>query len=660
MIGPCLSTSAFTTPVNSAKLSDNRRQAAPSKPAHVMRSTPQSGSRFHHDACFLAAFVFLAPLAWAPGLSFHFDAAPKAVALQLLAALLLLQPGRLLHRLTALYARPTGKLLLILCGLYALTLLIATAFSENQALSLYGSGWRRFGALSQLAILLCGLYSAACFISDPRYLRLALRTLCLAGLLTAAYAVAQSMGLDPFLDASLYALPPPAKTIRPPATLGHAAYLGSFLLVVVFLGLGAQSRESSKSWRLLCLAAVALSIAGIAVSGTRAVLAGLLLGALLLALTTRGSAALFRRRTLLWIAATASSMALALRLSPAWAPMVSRANEWTLDVSGGTRLPLWFDSLGLVARRWPIGWGPETFPLVFPLYQSLHLSQLYPDFYHESPHSAWLDAAASTGLASLLCLLALFFAGFYWSFRARRLGLLPACLSAALVALAVTHSFFVFTLPSLCCLLLILAAQSSLAGPATQPAPTLSPFWKPAAALAGLALAACALSVAWTDFAYQRIQSHLNAGNWQAAIEWHAKAWPWPAGPAPELWYAQRMTKLAALPNPENIRRILWTEAVESSRQAILHPGEDANLAYYNAAVVEVLAQNAPQAESDLRQAIQRAPNWYQPRWLLCRLLAQTGRPAEARPQCAQALTQLSGSHQELQKLITETLAALH
>ncbi|QOY85440.1 O-antigen ligase family protein [Paludibaculum fermentans] len=621
----------------------------------------KSRSRFDHDACFLIAFVLLAPLAWAPGLSFHFDAAPKAVALQLLAAVLLCQPGRLLHRLTALYARPAGTLLLLLCGLYALTLLIATAFSENPALSLYGSGWRRFGALSQLAVLLCGLYSAACFTFDTRYLRLALRALCLAGLLTAAYAVCQAMGLDPFLDASLYALPPPAKTLRPPSTLGHAAYLGSFLVVVAFLGIAAQSLETSKFWRTLCLASVALSAAGIAVSGTRAVLGGLLLGALVLVLSKKGSAAvLFRQRTLLWTAATTASIALALRLSPAWAPMVSRAKEWTLDLSGGTRLPLWLDTLSLIGRRWPIGWGPETFPAVFPLYQSLRLSQLYPDFYHESPHSVWLDAAASNGLASLLCLLALFLAGFYCSFRARRLGLLPACLSAALLALAVTHSFFVFTLPSLCCLMLILAAQSSLAASPAQTAPTLSPFWKPAAALAGLALAICALSVAWTDSAYQRIQSHLNAGNWQPAIEWHAKAQPWPASPAPELWYSQRMTKLASLPNPEATRMVIWKEAVDSSRLALSRPGEDVNLAYYNAGVLAVLAQNGPQAESDLRQAIQRAPNWYQPRWLLCRILAQTNRPAEARPQCSQALTQLGDQHEDLRKLITQTLEAQH
>lgn len=615
--------------------------------------------RTHHDACLIAAFVALAPLAWAPGLSFHFDAAPKAVALQLLAGILLFQPRRLFNRLSGLYSRPSGKRLLILCALYALTLVISTAFSENPALSLYGSGWRRFSTLSQLSILLTGLYTASCFAVDPRYLRIALRMLCVAGLLAGAYAICQSMGLDPFLDASLYALPPPAKTIRPPATLGHAAYLGSFLVVVLFLGLAAQSRESSKPWRMLCLTAIAVSAAGIAVSGTRAVLAGLLLGTLLLALSTRGSAAfLFRKRTLLWTAATTAAMALVLRLSPAWAPMVSRANEWTLDVSGGTRLPLWLDSLNLAGSRPMLGWGPETFSAVFPLFQSLRLSQLYPGFYHESPHSAWLDAAISSGLPGLLCLLALFAVGLNWGFRARRNGILPACLIAALAAIAVTHTFFVFTLPSFCALLLILAALASLdLETTTRPTRSIGPLWDLAPVLAGQALTMCALSVAWSDFAYQQIQSALDSGDWRAAIKWHAKARPSSAGPTPELWYAQRMTKLASAPNLDSTRMAVWNEAVESSHAAIRHPGEDLNLAYYNAGVIEILAQNTPQAEANLRTAIQRAPNWYQPHWLLCRLLGQTGRPAEARGHCGLALSQLGTQHEELRVLIGNTQA---
>ncbi|MBN9659353.1 MAG: O-antigen ligase family protein [Acidobacteria bacterium] len=632
-----------------------------SSPVEDSIAHPAAGSGLTHDACFLTAFVALVPLAWAPTLSFHFDAAPKAVAIQLLAAVLLCQPRRLFHRLSTLHARPAGRLLLVLCAAYALTLLTSTALSSNPALSLFGSGWRRMGTLSQLSVLLAGLYAASCFSAEPHSLRVALRALCLAGLCAGAYALCQSMGLDPFLDAALYAAPPPATTIRPPSTLGHAAYLGSFLVVVFFLGLAAQSLESSKPWRILALTAMAVSAAGLAVSGTRAVLAGLFLGALLLALSTRGSAAfLYRRRTLLCTAATAAALALALRLSPAWAPMVSRASEWTLDASGGTRLPLWLESLNLAGSRWFLGWGPETFSVVFPRFQSLRLAQLYPDFYHESPHSAWLDAAISSGLPGLLCLLAIFAAGSYWGFRARRTGILPACLVAALAAVAITHTFFVFTLPSFCCLLLILAALASAnPQPSTQPAPASRPLWEPAPILAGLVLAVCALSVAWSDFAYQQIQSALDSGNWQAALRWHATARPRSAGPTPELWYAQRMTKLASVPNLDSTRIAIWREAVESSHAAIRYPGEDLNLAHYNAGVIEILAQNPQQAEANLRTAIQRAPNWYQPHWLLCRLLSQTGRRGEAHSQCALALHQLGSQHQDLRRLIEKTQASL-
>lgn len=591
---------------------------------------PQASAATRADAWRLAAFVLLPPLAWAPGLSFHFDAAPKAVALLLLAAWVLLEP-RTPARLAALWARPAGRLFLGLCAAYAVVLLIATATAENPWLALAGTGWRRLGTFTQLAALLCAA-DAAVTLSTHR--RLAHRAIAAAGALSGAYALAQSMGLDPFLNPALY-------TFRPPATFGHAAYLGSFLLTAGFLSAAAFTLETSRPWRALCAASAAVSLAGIAVCGTRAVWVGLLAGACLPLVYRRR---LPRPRVLLIASAAAAALLVVLRLSPAWNAIAARAAQFPTDLAGGTRLPLWHDTLALIAAHPLTGTGPESFSVAFPAFQSLELSRLYPAFYHESPHSAWLDAAAAAGLPGLLTLVALCAAGFYW---ARRDGRRPLAAAAALAALAVTHSFFVLTIPSFCALLLLLALLLP-EGSAPAPPPALLRALAPAAAII---FVLAAVPLAWSDFCFARIQAALEAHDTPQAIRWYARASQIPRRyPAPDLWYAQRVTALSAEAPPN--RAELWEQAVTAAGRSLEAPGEDAILAQYNAAVLAVMAQDPARAEAGLRAAIARAPNWYQPRWLLCRVLRQTGRTAEAAAQCAAALDQIGPNHPELRRQI--------
>lgn len=594
-----------------------------------------------HAASRLAAFVLLPPLAWAPGLSFHFDAGPKAVALLLLATWVLLNPS-LPARLAALWTRPAGRLFLSLCASYAAILLLATCAAENPWLALAGTGWRRLGTLTQFAALFCAADAAATLTEHSHLVPITLRTLAVAGFLSGAYALAQSMGFDPFLNPAIY-------TLRPPATFGHAAYLGSFLLVATFLSTAAFTLESNRPWRTLCAASVVLSLAGIAVCGTRAVWGGLLAGACVPLIYKRR---LPRPRLLLSAAACAVVLILLLRLSPAWTAIATRAAQFPADLTGGTRLPLWRDTLSLIATHWLTGTGPESFSTTFPTFQSLELSRLYPAFYHESPHSAWLDAAASTGIPGLLAFVALIAAGFYWARRGGRLCL--AC-AAALAGLAVTHSFFVLTIPSFCALLLLLTLLLPEEAPQAAPlAPALLRALLPSAAALSLLTA---VPLAWSDFSFARIQAALEMHDTPRAIDWYNRARQVPAGlPAPDLWYAQRMTALSTTPISD--RAVLWDQALTAARRSLESPGEDAILARYNAAVLALLAQDHAGAEAGLRAAIARAPNWYQPRWLLCRLLKQTGRPAEAGAQCASALDQLGPGQDDLRRQITTTLTA--
>ena len=50
------------------------------------------------------------------------------------------------------------------------------------------------------------------------------------------------------------------------------------------------------------------------------------------------------------------------------------------------------------AVRWPVGFGPETFSIHFPRYQSAELARAYPAFYQESPHNIFIDALTDQGV----------------------------------------------------------------------------------------------------------------------------------------------------------------------------------------------------------------------------------------------------------------------
>ena len=89
---------------------------------------------------FLAGALAAIALILAPGITFTFDIAPKLVVL-LVAAALAAFP---LRRSRFLY----------LTVVTILSLAVSTALSARPSLSFFGSGWRRYGALAQLAVLL--------------------------------------------------------------------------------------------------------------------------------------------------------------------------------------------------------------------------------------------------------------------------------------------------------------------------------------------------------------------------------------------------------------------------------------------------------------------------------------------------------------------------
>jgi O-antigen ligase len=164
----------------------------------------------------------------------------------------------------------------------------------------------------------------------------------------AAWAVAQAVGLDPFVwaDAARW-----CGGVRPFSALGHPTQLGVFMALMAVLALDdARTRRAS-----LATAAVAAMTCVLTLS--RAGWLALAVGVVAwVALSTRGAGALQRR----WLGVPALAAVLAVGVAGR-AAIVERLQNFFVSP---TRLHLWGTALTGFRRHPVLGWGFDTFMLV--------------------------------------------------------------------------------------------------------------------------------------------------------------------------------------------------------------------------------------------------------------------------------------------------------
>ena len=234
-----------------------------------------------------ALLIGLTALILAPGYSFYFDVTPKLVIL-LAGTAVLLAWSAVRYR-----AAPRSFSMVMLLTLASLA--VSSAASDHPALSVFGTIWRRYGALPQAVLLLFAWMVAAQTSGRLDRVRTILRGIVVSGVLGAAYGICQYAGWDPLLSPARYHIGEGIWTIvRPPGTMGYVSYFASWLLITVFLSLTLASLEESRWWRRFAYFSAALSLTAMALTGTRAALAGLAAGAVV-ALYLRGSFRISRR-----------------------------------------------------------------------------------------------------------------------------------------------------------------------------------------------------------------------------------------------------------------------------------------------------------------------------------------------------------------------------
>lgn len=340
--------------------------------------------------------------------------------------------------------------------LYVGAMAISTPFGVAPRVALFGSYENLMGLLTRAGFLICFL-SLIIGVGEMRArLQQTLWVITITGLIIALYGFAQFFGRDPFLSANLYTFDSSAgRILRVLGTIGHADYLGNFLLYTTPVS-AAQAIASRGRARWLALIATLLSITVIIFSGTRGAMVGLMSGGLvfvLMVLWRKKPNPVWHNRRTWWRAAAVILISIAgiilIAVNPASRNLGGRARAVLAEgASGAGRTLQWRDSLPMLQAYVMVGCGPEGFRRAFLPYKSKELAQLAPQANSESPHNAYLDAAISFGLPGAILYVAVFVSALALLVRARRVAdremkITFTGLIAALMAVA-THNLFIF------------------------------------------------------------------------------------------------------------------------------------------------------------------------------------------------------------------------
>lgn len=315
---------------------------------------------------------------------------------------------------------------------------LSSAFSVNLNVAVFGT-YGRYDGLLTLCTYAAMFWLVTQTIAGENDARSLLRALLVGGYMVAAIAILQ------FLRDSVTA----HTLVRAYGTMGNSDILGAYLVLLVPVAYGELIAATTTTARWLAINALAVMLLALLVSVSRSAWLGLLVAALVL-LTARQWPAFKHRASLIGAAAVALAVAVtalvALEHGFSTSGLVSSTETIT------QRVHVWGDSLPLIVSRPLTGYGPDSFGLVYPGFQTGNWGA-YQQF--DKAHNELVQVAATQGLLGLgayLWLLASFGVAFWrgrdrpiaWSLFAGWLAYVTA-LQLNFSALAAAFPFWMFS-----------------------------------------------------------------------------------------------------------------------------------------------------------------------------------------------------------------------
>jgi putative inorganic carbon (HCO3(-)) transporter len=356
---------------------------------------------------------------------------PKLVAVRMLILLLAaVVLARWLHGELTVKRTPLDLPMLA----YVASAAVSTVFAANMTVAFFGSDGRLEGLLT-IATYAALFWLTVQSLSNPAQARGVLRAVLGGAFVVAALAILQAV-------AGALAVGPTSSVARASATFGNSNALAAYLAMALPLAVNEFLKAPLTSDRILAGNVVAMVAIALVLTFGRGGWVGGAVGVMIVIAATKPS----RRRVLVMAAAAVglvAAMVAAIALLGSGGAPIAQATAarvlTLLDPTAGTgaiRLHIWKDTLGLIASRPLLGYGPDNFGLVFPAFQTGYWPRL--SLIDES-HSELLQIVATQGFVGLAAFawLCIAFVRLWWTGRDQLLaaGVLGGCVGYLLTLL---------------------------------------------------------------------------------------------------------------------------------------------------------------------------------------------------------------------------------
>ena len=342
----------------------------------------------------LRAGLFLLPLAYVPT-AYDRWVLPKLALgrLLLLALALLVGLNTLRDRKLVIKRSPVDLPLLTFVG----SALLSTLLAVNVNVAVFGT-YSRYDGLLTLATYASLFWLALQTLDGPSDAWALLRTLVASAYVVAAVAIGQSVfqSLSPVPLSLVGTDATQGPIVRAYGSLGQYEVLGEFLVLAWPISLWEAAVARARTARILAInAAVGIGLA-IVLTFSRSTWAAALVAVGVVVVGVRPWA---RRRS--WLIACGAAAVIAVAVvgltvaggSTFEHVVGQRANTILHPGQWDVRPGIWRDSLSLIASRPVAGYGPDTFGLVFPSFDTVAYSQPV-----DKAHAEILQIAATQGL----------------------------------------------------------------------------------------------------------------------------------------------------------------------------------------------------------------------------------------------------------------------
>jgi O-antigen ligase len=274
---------------------------------------------------------------------------------------------------------------------------LSTIFAYNLNVAVFGI-YARYDGLLTILTYAALFWLTVQTVADAGEARKLMWVLLASGYVVAAIAIFQSVSDSIHQNAVVPAY----------GTLGQKNVLGAFLAMLCPLACGELIAARSWGGRVLALNALAMCGIGLYLTFSRSAWIGVAVAAIVVAIWVRGPALRFAIAGALGIVLVAVGIAV-------FAQAGGLQPERTDLAEFGDRPAVWRASLQLIASRPLLGYGPDTFGLVFPHFQIAALHDQW-----DKAHAETLQVAATqgvVGLAAYALLLVAFVRAFWWGRR---------------------------------------------------------------------------------------------------------------------------------------------------------------------------------------------------------------------------------------------------